>query len=110
MRKVTDEIKGIDIDFELTHVERALLVSYLNSDAFNVFQKLLEDQVKKFNVHLINTDPKDQKAVLVNHSLAHMVGSFYVGFMARLNQELENERNMRAKNAPENNMNIDELR
>lgn len=110
MRKVTDEIKGIDIDIELSHTDRALLATFINSDAFNVFQKLMEDVVKKYNTRLINTDPVDSKAVLVNHTLAHAVGAFYVSFIARLEQELETEKNNRANREPENNMNIAELR
>lgn len=89
MLALSDEIKGIEMDITLEDRERALLVSFAKSEVFDILQRLMEDQVKKHNIRLINTDPIKPQDVLVNHNLAHAVGTFYIGFMTRLKQELD---------------------
>ena len=112
MLAVNDEVKGIEIDIELTPSERALLSSYVKTEAFDVLQRLMEESVKKYNVRLINTDPTDKEAVLVNHRLANAVGGFYTSLMARVYDEcgVANYNNRARNTEPENNMQLDGLR
>lgn len=110
MLKRDDAIKGIDVEVELSEQERGILTAVIKQDGFNILQRLMEDQVRKFNLKLINTPASDNEAVLANHSLAKAVAQFYVGFMRRIEQECEIQRSVDADPAPENNMNMEELR
>lgn len=98
LQPVSDETKGIDVDVVLTDIERGQLAAFVKTEAFDVFQRLCEDQVKKYNIRLVNTDPTDPDTVLINHGLAHAVGRFYVGLMSRLKEEFDIENyNSRAR-------------
>jgi hypothetical protein len=111
MLAVNDAVKGIDVDIVLTETERSLLAAYVKTEAFDVLQRLMEDSVKSYNVRLTNTDPTDTESVLVNHRMANAVGGFYTSLISRLKEELQVENyNNRARNEPENNMQLDGLR
>jgi hypothetical protein len=105
MLKISNEIKSIDIDIQLTDQQRGILRSIVKSEGFDILQKIMEDQVKFYNVQLINTDPKDGNAVVVNHHLANAVGGFYVSFMKRIMEECELEEfNNRVKQPDDTNV------
>jgi hypothetical protein len=91
MLRVNDELKGLDIELKLDDQDRSLLSSYVKQQGFDILQKLMEDQVRKFNFKLLNTSPADEREVLAAHYLAKAVAQFYQGLMERLEQELQIE-------------------
>ena len=102
MLKVNDELKGLDIDFQLDETDRGILSSSVKQQGFDVLQKIMEDQVRKFNLKLINTNPADSAMVLANHYLAKAVAQFYAGLIARIEAECQIEvYNNRNKNTVE---------
>lgn len=111
MLKRNDEAKGIEIEISLTPEEALILSATVKTQAFDILQKLMEDQVRKFNLKLINTPGTDQKAILANFAVAKAVTQFYAGLMSRLEEELNityfNNRTPNPGN-PENNMAVPE--
>lgn len=91
MLKITDDLKGLDIELVLDDAERGILSSSVKQQGFDILQKLMEDQVRKFNLKLINTNPADSDMVLANHYLAKAVAQFYAGLMERIEQECQIE-------------------
>jgi hypothetical protein len=91
MLKVNDELKGMDIELNLDEQDRSLLSSYVKQQGFDILQKLMEDQVRKFNFKLLNTNPANEREVLASHYLAKAVAQFYQGLIERLEQELQIE-------------------
>src|ERR1035441_2296838 len=91
MLKIKDEVKGLDIELKLDDQDRSLLSSYVKQQGFDILQKLMEDQVRRFNFKLLNTDPADERKVLAAHYLAKAVAQFYQGLIERLEQELQIE-------------------
>ena len=91
MLKVNDELKGLDIELKLDDADRSLLSAYVKQQGFDILQKLMEDQVRKFNFKLLDTSPADERKVLAAHYLAKAVAQFYQGLIERLEQELQIE-------------------
>src|ERR1035437_4849777 len=87
MLRVKDELKGLDIEFELDDADRGILSSSVKQQGFDILQKIMEDQVRKFNLKLINTNPSDSAQVLANHYLAKAVAQFYTGLIERIETE-----------------------
>lgn len=111
MLKPSDATRGIDLAIELTERERAVLASAVKQEWFDILQRIMEDQVRRFNLKLINTNPADKENVIANHYLAKSVAMFYVGLMDKISQECEVQTyNNAATNEPINEMNIEELR
>lgn len=88
MYKVKDETKGLDIELELTPRQHATLASYVKTEGFDILQLLMEDQVRKFNLKLINTPVEKREDVIANHALAKGVTQWYAGLMKKLGQTL----------------------
>jgi len=97
-----DLLKGLEVELELDNTEKSVLASFVKQRGFDIVQKIMEDQVRKFNFKLINTDPANSAEVCANHYLAKAVAQFYVGLMARINQECQiNAYNNRDRNVVE---------
>ena len=114
MLKVTDSIKGdIDVEMVLSEKEQGVLASIARSEAFDILQRLLEDQVRRFNTRLMNTDVADTQGILGNFYRAKGVTQFYVGFVTRLREILQieqfNNSGIGTPDNPENNIAIEEL-
>lgn len=110
MLKVEDNLKGLDIEIELTDNERGILASSVKQQGFDIMQKLLEDQVRRFNLKLINTNPSKTEEVLAAHYLAKAVAQFYMGFIEKLQHELQIDAyNNRNTSIVENSTDIPEL-
>lgn len=77
----------IDPDFEITDIERAHLATLTTTDGFKVLQKILEAEVSRFNLALLNTRATNQAEVLSAHNLAQAAAQFYQGVVDRLNKE-----------------------
>ena len=91
MLKIKDELKGLDIELKLDDTDRSVLSAYVKQQGFDILQKLMEDQVRRFNFKLLDTDPSDERKVLAAHYLAKSVAQFYQGLIERLEQELQIE-------------------
>lgn len=83
------EMEGLHISFELTPQQRAILSSAVQQEWFDIMQKLMEEELRKLNVRLINTPGEDEKSIIANHRLAKGAAMFYVGFFQRLSEELQ---------------------
>jgi len=88
MLKVGDELKGLDVTFKLNDNERGILSSTVRGQGFDILQRIMEDQVRRFNFKLLDTNPSDDKQVLANHYLAKAVAQFYTALIKRLEEEL----------------------
>lgn len=110
MRKVTDELKGIDIDIALTDTERVLLSSFVKQEGFDILQRILEDLVRKQNLKLLCTTAAKPEEVLANHNLARAMGMLYTAFVERLAAECSiAQYNNAAPTAPVSDIDIEEL-
>ena len=78
---------NIEADIELTGIERAHLAVWLTDPSFKIVQKLLEDEVKKFNISLINA--VDPEQVVIRHSYAKVAAQIYLGLINRIQTEVE---------------------
>lgn len=114
MKKRTDKLKGLQIDITLSEQDRLMLSTYVRTQAFDIMQTIMEDQVNKFNMRLINTAVNKPSDVIANHSLAKGVAQFYQGLMDRIEEECQiqnfNNSTYGTKGDPENQMQLDELR
>ena len=77
---------SIDANHELSGIERAHLSVLVTTDGFKIMQKLMEDEVKKFNLLLINASNTDD--IIAKHNLAKAAAQFYQGVIDRVNQEV----------------------
>ena len=89
MLKITNELKGLDIEFTLDDNDRAILSASVKQQGFDILQKLMEDQVRKFNCKLIDTNPANSAEVVANHYLAKAVAQFYTGFIEKISVECQ---------------------
>jgi len=97
-----DLLKGLDIELEIDDAEKAVLSAFVKQHGFDIIQKIMEDQVRKFNFKLINSSGADSAEVCANHLLAKAVAQFYVGLMERINRECAiNAYNNRDRNVVE---------
>jgi|ERR1039458_1800836 hypothetical protein len=89
MLKVNDALKGLDIELNLTDDERGVLSASVKQRGFEIMQRVMEDQVRKFNFALINADPANQDSVLAAHYLAKAVAQFYTSLMEKIENECQ---------------------
>lgn len=88
MIQITDEaVKGLQFDFKIDDRVRSILVSHCKTEGFDTFQRLMEQEIRRLNLKLMNTPAHDQQEVIANHAVAKGAAQFYIGFMQRL-QEL----------------------
>jgi hypothetical protein len=84
-----DKVKGLELDFTLNQTQTALLCSYVKTEAFDIFQKLMEQEIRMINIRLLNTPAESHAEIIANHALAKGAGMFYAGFMQRLRDILQ---------------------
>lgn len=109
MLQVKDEMKGLEIEISLTDDERGILASSVKQQGFDILQKLMEDQVRQFNIKLINTNPANSEEVLAAHYQAKTVAQFYMGLMKRLEEELQVDAWNNRRNVVVNDIDIPEV-
>jgi hypothetical protein len=111
-RKDVDLFK--EFELELTEQQRAVLCSMIKQEPFDILQKLMEDQVRKFYLRLINTPVNKPEDVLAHHALAKGVAQFYAGMMDRIQSELQieqfNNSDIGTPENPENTVQIEEIK
>jgi hypothetical protein len=89
MLKVTNELKGLDIEFELSDDERGVLAASVKQRGFEIMQRIMEDQVRKFNFKLLDCNPAKQEEVLAAHFIAKGVAQFYTALMEKIENECQ---------------------
>lgn len=77
---------SIDADVELTGIERAHLAAWIGEESFRIVQRIMEDQVKTFNLDLVNATKTED--ILAKHNIAKASAVFYQRFINRLNEEI----------------------
>lgn len=103
MLKVGDDVKGLDMSFELTERQMGVIASAIKQEWFDIIQKLMENEVKMLNIKLINTEGANPAEILANHATAKGAAQFYVGFIQRLQTILQLEQyNAQAIGTPGN--------
>lgn len=97
MKTIRDPLVNLDPDQQLDDAERADLISLIDQNGFFVLRKLMEIEIKRFDLALKNAEKPEE--VIVKHSLAKAASQFYTQLIDRLNQERESFLN--AKSLPE---------
>jgi hypothetical protein len=87
----SDSIKGVEFDFVLSDHDRAVLVSAVRQEWFDILQRLMEQEIRLMNIRLLNTPNSDHAALIGNHATAQAAAAFYKGLMQRLATALEIE-------------------
>jgi len=64
------------------------LTAFVQQEGWDVMQKLMESEVREFNVALHNTPVTEPAAVLARHSNTVAVGQWYIGLISRINEQL----------------------
>jgi len=88
-KKVRVEANVVNVDFKLDDRQRAVLVSQVQQEGFDIFQRLFIDVIREFNVALMNTPVTKPNEILANHMTAKVAAQIYEAFMERLRSELE---------------------
>ena len=91
MLKVTDDMKGLEMSFTLNERDGALLASFTKTEAFEIMQRLMEQEIRLLNIRLINTPTSKSEEILANHAVAKGAGMFYAGLIQRLQTILQLE-------------------
>lgn len=89
MRRVSEDVKGLDLSFTLDQRQTAIIASAVKQEWFEIIQQMMEQEVKLLNVRLINTSTANPSEILANHAVAKGAGMFYVGFIQRIEQLLQ---------------------
>lgn len=77
----------IDPETELTDAERGSLVAILDSPGWQVFRKVMEIQIARFDLDVKNASKAED--VIFKHSISKAASQFYVQIIDRLNIERE---------------------
>jgi hypothetical protein len=83
------EVNVLKPELRLSLDQRQLLLATVSQEGFAVLQQVMEDEVNRLNLKLINTDAADRDAVCAAHAMAKAAGQFYEGFIQRLNEEFD---------------------
>ena len=103
MLKINEDVKGLDLTFNLDERQVAILASVVKQEWFDIIQKMMENEVKLLNIALINTSTANPQEILSNHAVAKGAGMFYIGFIQRLTQLLkDHEYTVQGIGTPEN--------
>lgn len=103
MLKITDDVKGLDMSFNLDDRQVAILASVVKQEWFDILQQMMENEVKLLNIRLINTGTANPQEILANHAIAKGAGMFYIGFIQRLQHILHvHDYNAQGIGTPEN--------
>lgn len=84
-----ENFKGLEMSFTLNDRESALLGSYVKQEAFDILQRLMEQEIRLLNIKLINLEKRDE--IVAAHAVAKGAGMFYAGVMQRLSDILQIE-------------------
>lgn len=92
MLKITDDnIKGLEVNFELSDRDRQLLSGHVRTEGFDILQRLMEQEIRLLNVKLLNTNTSNTQEILSNHAVAKGAAMFYAGIMQRIAEVLQLE-------------------
>jgi hypothetical protein len=89
MLKVNNELKGLDIAIQLSDDERGILAASVKQRGFEIMQRIMEDQVRKFNFQLLDCNPANHEEVVAAHYIAKGVAQFYTALMEKISNECD---------------------
>lgn len=106
-------VNTIDAEFEINNQERAVLISFCKQEGWDLMQKIMESEIRRYNVALINTPEENEAEVLAKHKLTKGLASWYTAVMTRIAREAQiqnyNDSGVGTISNPENN-NIEDFR
>lgn len=88
-KPLSNPMVNLDPEAQLDDAERAAAVSILDMPGWFAVRKLMEIEIKRFDLALKNADPADREDVLAKHVIAKAASQFYVQIIDRLNTERE---------------------
>lgn len=88
MKQPSDLIQ-LNLEFKLTDRQRAVMASAVQQEPFTILQNIMEDEVRRFHLNLMNTPVNKREDVLANHLMAKVAGMFYAGLIKRLEEEVQ---------------------
>lgn len=108
---MTDPTKGdiysVNVGFKLDARQRSVLTAFVKQQGWDILQKIMESEVREFNVLLANTPVSEKEVVLARHCLAKAAAGFYIGVMGKIGEELGienyNQSGIGTLENPENN-------
>jgi hypothetical protein len=72
--------------FEMDETERAIVTAYIQQDGWKLIKKLIEQEIRLLNVHLLNTPEEQTEAVLSRFKVAKAAAMVYAGVIKRLEE------------------------
>lgn len=84
-----ENIQGLEMSFDLDDRQQAILAAHVRTEAFDLLQKLMEQEIRLLNIKLMNS--ADPQEILRNHSVARGAAMFYAGLIQRLQNLLHIE-------------------
>lgn len=84
MLKPTDGTNVFKPQFALDERQLAILASAVKQEWFDILQKLMEEEIRLMNVHLLNSS--DEKDIISAHRLVRGASMFYSGVMDRIHE------------------------
>jgi hypothetical protein len=78
----------VDPELQLSHVQRSHLQVLVTSEGWRILQNMMEAEVERFKVALINVKAGDTAALVENHAMTKAAAMFTVGLINRINDEL----------------------
>jgi hypothetical protein len=76
------KIPALDLHFELSDRDRALMAAAVKQEWFAILQRIMEEEIRAMNFNLINAS--SQRDVLAAHNVVKGASSFYSGVINRL--------------------------
>lgn len=73
----------------LNDVERSQLHVIIRTEGFKILKRIMEDEVEKFKVRLLNASGTKPEEVLEAHNRAKAAAQFCVGVFNTINAEME---------------------
>lgn len=78
----------MELEYQLSNLERAFLAATFPTDGFKVIQKICEGECHKFITALLNTDAGKDAEVLAAHKMAKAAAQVYAGIASRIQHEV----------------------
>ncbi len=79
---------GLEPESVMDNRQRMIIANYVHTEGFVILQRIMEDEIKRLNRKLVNTDHSNTDEVLSNHALVKAAGMFYEGVLQRIKGEI----------------------
>jgi hypothetical protein len=82
------DTQSVNVSFSLDSRQRQVLSAFIQQEGWDIMQKLMESEVREFNVAVANTPVSKPDDVLAKHKVAVAASQFYQGLINRVREEL----------------------